>query len=152
MTTVCYRDGILVTDSMVSANGAQVGSCSKLRCFKDGSVAAHGGVLADAEQFFAWVEEGESKDKKPELDERQFEAVRVWPDGKIAWYNHKCQRYSYRESMGFFAFGTGESFAMGAMAAGATAEEACRIACQFDTTSAEPLCVERLKILEEAAD
>jgi ATP-dependent protease HslVU (ClpYQ) peptidase subunit len=139
MTTVCYRDGILAVDSMVTSGDCLVGTSEKAKMMPDGSFVAHGGILADAELVFAWIAEGEDAKDKPSVDPDQFEAVRVYPNGRIVWYSGKLTRFEYTEHRGFFAFGSGERFALGAMAAGASAEEACRIACEFDTTSMEPV-------------
>lgn len=148
MTTVCYRDGVLATDSLVTANGGVAGAARKMRVLSDGSVMAHGGVLADAVLVFDWVEKGEKPKDKPVVGAECFEAVRVYPDGRIVWYSGHLTTYSYREHRGFFAFGTGEHFALGALAAGATAEEACRIACEFDVKSAEPVETHRFAARE----
>lgn len=148
MTTVCYKDGVLASDSLVTANGGVVGSARKMRVLSDGSVMAHGGILADAELVFEWVERGEKPKDKPSVDDSCFEAVRVYPDGRIVWYSEKLVPYKYREHLGFFAFGTGEHFALGALAAGATAEEACRIACEFDVKSAGPVEIHRFAAKE----
>lgn len=122
MTTIAVKDGVLAVDSLINSNGTICGETTKF--WTDGVKAAAGaGDIQDVIRFLKWVKEGEGS------CEGSFCGV-VWDGNKIYHIDGKEVKYEVRAP--FHAWGTGMDLAMGAMAAGATAEEAVKIAAQYD--------------------
>lgn len=151
MTTICFKDGVLATDSGMQDSGLRVGRCQKAYPMKDGSIVTACGESQKAEAFRAWIEAGGDPEKAPKLDEG-FNGVHLLPDGTAVWYDGDPIGYSYEPEGGFWALGSGFKVAVGAMAAGASAEEACAIACRFDAGSSGPVQTFHLSRLADAAE
>jgi ATP-dependent protease HslVU (ClpYQ) peptidase subunit len=62
----------------------------------------------------------------------------VAPD-KTTWYDTKLIGYTFEPHRGIWALGSGSEIAIGAMAAGASAVDACGLACEFDAGSGLPI-------------
>ena len=150
MTTVCYRDGILAADSTVQDGNMIVGSAKKFRVLKDGSVVASVGSLAHEASFFAWAENGFPADAKPKLTDN-FEGVHVALDGKATWYSDDLEPYQFDEG-GYWAIGSGFKTALGALAVGATAQDACKAACKHDIHSSRPVLIHNIQAVRVAAE
>lgn len=75
--------------------------------------------------------------KQPEAD---CHMIIVPPEGPVILLNHEGQN---RITGPFFAIGSGADVAMGAMAAGASADEAVAIAIQLDTFSGGEITILR---------
>lgn len=150
MTTVCYRDGILAADSQVTDSSIIVGTVRKFDVLPDGGVVCTCGRLSDQQRFFDWIVSDKNDDKKPKV-ESDFEAVHIGPGGEIMWYGSDLQPYQFDHG-GYWSIGSGFQLAMGAMAHGATAEEACRIACKHDIGSSEPVLVHNIQAVRVAAE
>ena len=152
MTTICYKDGILAADSMLSDNGIDVGVCTKIAAVA-GGYAAMTGDSQDKAAFWRWLGEGSKLDDKPKLDD-DFNGVLVVPGGQVLWYDYHLNHYEFTPKDGFWAIGSGQMLALGAMAVGANAIEACKIACRYDKGSGEPVIWQEVAQLEgkEAAE
>lgn len=141
MTTICYRDGVLAADSMVQSGSANIGNCKKI--FHVGhALVAGSGDYQDLLAFVAWLKSND-QENKPKLDDG-FDAILVNQRGEVFGYNHSLVAFEIEYHGGYFALGSGSEFALGAMAAGASAEAACAIACRYDINSAGPVVVERV--------
>ena len=131
MTTVVYRDGVLAADTLVVANGIVVGQKSKL--FRVGSHSAIGfaGDIKYMNKFLESTPEDEFTG--------EFGAIRV-VGKKVTTYSG--DNNPEEVDAPFHAIGSGWEIAMGAMAMGATAEEAVRVAMQYDVnTGGEVECI-----------
>jgi len=148
MTTICYRDGVLAADSLVMDREISIGTAMKFLVLADNSVVAAAGILTDNHLFFEWAEAGFDPDKKPELSE-SFEGVHIGLDEQVTRYV-KCLAPEYFQAE-YFAIGTGFELALGAMAVGATAEEACEAACKHDTASGGPVRTYSIKVARRSA-
>ena len=94
--------------------------------------------------FFNWLNEGASAEKIPRIPEKSdFAAVVLYRDGSLGCFTERFLRMDVEAD--FYALGSGEQFALGAMAMGATAEQAVGIACQFDPWSRGPFQIEHLR-------
>lgn len=141
MTTVAYRDGILVADSGISGAGTYHGSTKKIFRGKRNGVAGGAGHCS----IFSWLEEWAEKhdfavDFLKSHWDCEIDGVILWikPDQTI-WLVE--DGHCWRLEAPFAAIGSGEQIALGAMAAGASAEQAVHIACGFDNGSHMPLQV-----------
>lgn len=130
MTTVAYRDGVLAADSLCSSEGMVVGSAAKAAAYGPLLVGV-AGTLGIAQRFMDWLQTG-ATGQPPAMDgpyDGSATAMVILPDGLIATFD----RYGVdRMKAPFHAIGSGWRLALGAMAAGATAEEAVRIAATMD--------------------
>lgn len=141
MTTIAYRDGMLAADSAMTAGELYRGRRRKVHwSLGPGGrtlVAACGssGVTA---LFVRWAMDGSPDESKPVPHEKDsLLGVVIRPDGAIEIWNERMQKQTVEAP--FVAAGSGNELAMGAMAMGASAVEAVRVACRFDIYSAEPV-------------
>lgn len=142
MTTAVYRDGILAMDSRAYAGDKHpIGTKNKIKRLADGSLLAVSSRLTGQPESFArWCE---SK-KQPHLAELEgdktygVQALLIRTDGSVYYWNDgSC--FSGPLEAPYFAIGSGEEYAMGALMMGATAEEAVSIACRSDVWSDFPV-------------
>lgn len=137
MTTVCYRDGVLAADSLVTLGDTKIhGHMRKLRRVHDNLIGVAGGV-AECDEFLSWCKAGGyTTETDPPLGE--YRALVVQPNGKVLEFEQgKClPRMSNTK---FYAIGSGAPYALAAMYAGASAVEAVKISCKIDTSSGLPV-------------
>ncbi len=127
MTVICVRDGVMAVDRMVSQAGFLWGTLAKwvpvkrkagggfIACAGDASVVVplfrslrkFGGVEGPEDIRGLWLQAG---------------GVVLERSGPGGWYHSAAP---------FYAAGDGARFAMGAMAAGASADEAVRLTCEY---------------------
>lgn len=131
MTTIAYRDGILAADSLASGPRGRCGSVQKIATNKSGVLAGAGGRVADLSAFIKWIESGDTEGAPQTADD--FDGLLVNPDGAVFLVSQDCRLSPITGR--FMAVGSGEAHAMGAMAMGATAVEAVRVAIEFDVYS-----------------
>jgi ATP-dependent protease HslVU (ClpYQ) peptidase subunit len=98
------------------------------------------GDVASIERFLKWIRNG---DRRPRIGRDEFAALEVNPGGLFLWDEHLVPMLIDRDH---HAIGSGASAAFGALAMGATPEQAVEIACQIDDKSEGPLQVERLRV------
>lgn len=134
MTTIAIKDKILAFDSKLTADGQFSGFFVKGRRFKNHLVAAAGSAQ-EIEAFLDWFEAGATEDLKRKfgLHEREVDIQALSIDRKGNIFLYEDRLYPYRVDAAFYAAGSGGSIAIGAMAAGASAEQALRIAAKFDS-------------------
>ncbi len=131
MTSIAYRDGILAADSRATAGDhgwVKADEVQKIFRLPDGSLFAGAGDqgLHGALRAFLSEESGE----RPDIGDS--DAIQVMLDGKIWYYTGKSVRVAKAP---FIALGSGLPALLGAMYAGASAQEAVAIACKIDPYS-----------------
>lgn len=128
MTTIAYRDGLLAADTGVcSNNGGCVAFMTKIAKGPGGILGGACGRGVFGEAFLAWVRSGRYG-ASPEAKDGDLGIV-VTPDGQIHAYEDGGM-VTLRGP--YFAIGSGMSEALGAMFAGATAEQAIHAAMAHD--------------------
>lgn len=133
MTVIVYRDGIMAADTGVTDTFITRGI--KLHK-KAGHIIGFCGDVAQALVFVDWFF-NQKKNRRPDLSsETGWEALVLNKDGITTW-DRSLRPIPMDEE--FYAIGSGASLAMGAMEAGATAEEAVTIACKRDPYCRLPL-------------
>lgn len=161
MTTIAYRDGVMACDSLWTYDETADSLCTKIKRLSSGALL--GGAGDNDARFF---EKMLDKIKTPAgLPSRaDILAVRccymgllVLPRGRIfkisaTMVSEANWDADFDEDVGvwevsapFAAVGTGRSFALGALAAGKSAQDAVRIACRFDVNSRAPIHSYKLK-------
>lgn len=126
MTAIAYRDGVMSADSGTFAGGLYVGAHRKIGRAPDGTIGAATGPTSVCDRFRRWLE-GDmlTRFSTPDL-ERDFLAILVKPDGTVLYLEDDGEPYEVVAP--FHALGCAQDVLIGAMAAGATAEEAVLIA------------------------
>lgn len=126
MTTICYRAPHIAGDSLAWEENTCVGTMQKCGQMADGSLWGFAGSVGALSRVRLWLDY--PMGDPPELDEhttimivQRSGLVRIWE--KEGWVDLEAP---------FHAAGTGSDIARGAMAFGATAEQAVKIACDFD--------------------
>lgn len=155
MTTIATRNGVMVSDGQVSW-GDRIDQTNLKKVRKiNGCLVGGAGRLSSVLQFFKWFEEwsdaqvvqGESPHVQvfiPEdLDDEDFTGLVVFTDGVIFMYEggKRCYEIVGAE---YYAIGSGADFALSAMDAGASAEDAVKVAIKRDVFSGGELFIEHL--------
>lgn len=151
MTTIAYRSGRLASDTQV--NGGDDSEVFEGRSFKggkteDGHLWAMCGDAFDLADMRAWMEDGRGKGEDTPVWP-QATLIMVTPEGEV----RECEAGRWLVTQAeYFAWGSGQKFALGAMAVGASADEAVEAACRHDPWSSEPMLVEVLGETPEVAE
>lgn len=141
MTTIAYRDGILAADTQVCGGGGRAGTVVKVVRRSDGHLAGTAGDLSWAQRLHGWFMGGENGEP-PLPKEGGGEAILIRPDGGVH-YVDEVRTHTLKADC--HASGSGSQFALGAMAAGATAERAVEIACSLDIHTGGEVTVVKLE-------
>lgn len=139
MTTIAWRGNQLVADRLCSYHASRV---EKLRMDPMGRLIVGGsgsnaGLVASAIDWYLHDQ------RKPDLDGGSVEVLLIDSDGTHPRFATGLQ-VPTRVNGEFFAIGSGADYAMGAMAMGASAEEAVRIAARYDLNTGGGLTVVEL--------
>ena len=137
MTTIVYRDGVLATDSGSTSDGIHICTVRKIGRTAQGGLVALTGDSVECAMALKWFENGVGE--APNTD---CGGLLIHADGSVHAIGRACCTVPIQGP--FHARGSGYAISLGAMAAGATAERAISIACQFDCYSVGPVQIERL--------
>lgn len=154
MTTIAFKDNVLVADSLSTAGWNRRGTFEKIRTHH-GALYAGCGSVDCVVQFFEWAETGEPRGFKfaGKADDFAGLIVRFANDVPDVFTVEESFK-PWRVTMPFVARGSGSEYALGAMVMGADALEACRVAAKFDLGTGAPFQIIRRvdgRFLEEAA-
>jgi hypothetical protein len=142
MTIVVYRDGMLASDSCVSDDGVPTGSFQKIIRTPRYLVGATG----DAEGMILAMRWGMANFRQSAKDKAlancEATIIRINSKGVVEFWEGSA---FYEVTAPFHAIGGGQHYALGALAHGATAEEAASIACQYSAVCKGPIHVLKLK-------
>ncbi len=131
MTTIAYRDGVLAGDTRVTRGGyIMPGHFRKIGRSPAGDLVGIAGNCAKADGFLSAIVNGSAD---PTAPEDGVTALVISPDGQIT-VHEAAGRFDVTGAA-FWAIGSGTSAALGALHAGASAEEAVRIAMLIDNDS-----------------
>lgn len=140
MTTVAYRDGVLAADTLLTWGSNRDGFGVKIA--RRGPVlAGASGCVSRAQAFVDWFKAGMTG-KEPDMGDKEDPAFGyiITPDDRFLMLGPHGWEVSRDE---YLSFGSGGDFASGAMAMGATAEEAVIVAIKHDTKSGGEITVLR---------
>jgi ATP-dependent protease HslVU (ClpYQ) peptidase subunit len=137
MTTVAYRSGVLAADTQ---SAGEDGTKYRMRKIH---MTTHSGVLygcaGDTSAILRirrWMERNTTS--RPRLPkDTDADVLMVKPDGTL-WMLNDAFDWEPVDAK-FHAIGSGASFALGAMARGATAVQAVKIAARFDINTSAPI-------------
>jgi len=141
VTTIAYRNGIMAADSGGWHGDVGVTGACKLVKGRDGSLYGVTGSAAQCREFLEWARYEEAIDRRPKPkpvgeDRSSFQVLWVQNWGTIRpLIRIICHEGVEEYDMEYFAIGAGDSVAMGAMWAGASAEDAVRAAIAHGSSS-----------------
>lgn len=130
MTTIAYRDGYVAADSASWREDTFLGYIDKILVAEDGTVFTGCGAISEVRSIF---EAYEARQNLPES--KSATTIQFHPKKRIMEY---IEDYSpmLKDPRDYMAWGSGYKLALGAMAAGATAEEAVKAAVKHDAFTA----------------
>lgn len=139
MTTIAIRDGVLASDTLVTRYGEQAAG-HRVKAYKvDGAIVTAVGKATFARAFHQWTMDGRKGDA-PSNSESTGIVLEV--DGSVSLYNEGLRETApFAE---FYAFGSGNEYALGAMAMGADARQAVAAASRFCLFTGGEISVLRL--------
>ena len=140
MTTIAYRDGILAADTAIFDRGVYCGATQKIVRAPDGTMGGGAGALGEVKAALQWIKNGATGDP-PKLSD-DSEVIVIRPDGSVWWLGSGSEWTQINAE--YVAIGSGFRIALGAMAAGATAQRAIEICADLDNMTRRPICIERL--------
>lgn len=162
MTTIAFRDGIMATDSHVTFGDDFCTRCNKVFRLKYGHLAGFSGD-ADERDLLAILHTIRSEKNLPtratlETLKQEFNVLLVLKNGRVFYVScvlvdlqsdaiFSAQIIENEEKYG--AVGNGFRYAIGAMAAGASARDAVVIACKYDIFTGPPVKTYNLKETKE---
>lgn len=141
MTTIAYKDGVLAADTLITCGDHRDGYTEKVKRIGGVLLAAAGSAI-QADRFFEWAQRGFHPADRPSdiPEDEKCNWLRVESDGSLSvWANGSS--WKTKPMDGMYALGSGSEYALGAMAAGASPEEAVRIAMKFDTKTGGDITV-----------
>lgn len=137
MTTIAYRDNIMAGDTAMTDRGTYCGQYRKIYEMR-GALLGVCGCLGEVAKLRDWFIAG-TDTAPPEFTSDDSEALLVHLSGRVEWIGHPGRRMDITGD--FHAIGSGFRLALGAMSAGATAEQAVEIACDLDIYTRRPIDV-----------
>lgn len=139
MTTIAYRDGVLAADTLVCESGRRVGRATKI-FGKAGVFGGVAGCLSHMNAFRDWFLGGMTGDPPSMKTEDGESEAFIVHDGYVLTLSKMGWDVMRTES---HAVGSGGPVALGAMASGASAEEAVKAAISLDVWSGGDITVLR---------
>lgn len=129
MSTIAYKDGVLVGDRGAWEGSTLVGHWRKVVKCADGAVAGAVGNTTLVQEFLEWAA-GPRADPPPSFGPGNGEGLLVEQAGVVRVL--EARRRWLRLETPLYAVGSGGQLALGAMLAGAGPEEALRLAARHD--------------------
>lgn len=151
MTCIAYKDGVIAADTQETFGTRKIKTAGKVFRVPSGPNKGHWLCMSGAsfvgQKLVEWYSDPKNKElpivaADPDDDEAITEFLVITPDRKIYLLNETGAKVPFQ--MPFYAIGSGGDYAMGAMRRGASAAEAVRIACEFDSYCSLPLHVHRM--------
>lgn len=124
MTVVAYKNGVLAADTLVSDDTLVYGHTIKIKRVRHGWLVGGCGNIATLQQFLQKWSAGVAIPAF-DTDDDSFSGVALNPRGYFLTYEKEGV---IKLDLDIFAIGSGGQVALGAMHAGATAEEAVKVA------------------------
>jgi len=149
MTTVVYKNGTLAFDSKITEGNIHTCNASKGRQTKN-MLMAGAGDLEDLVAAFDWLEAGGSEVTKKDYNLLRIvncDIITINKHGEVFHYSGSL--YPVKTTAPWFALGSGQELAMGALEMGATAKEAVQIAAKYDVNTGGTIHTLSLKRLDK---
>lgn len=144
MTVIAIKDRIIAADSSCYASGVYAGVMRKLHPVPDefgGGWIAGAGSAAVVQLAIEAIQKG-GANARPEKNDADFNLIWLRSDGLVSVVEREA---TFEVMAPYHAEGSGRDIALGAMAAGASAEEAVRIACDLEQSCRGPVVWSKLE-------
>ncbi len=144
MTVIAWDGKSLAADRQATSGDCRR-EVTKIRRLKNGDLASFSGSEAGAREMMTWYESGADPAKYPPMQATSdwVRLILVTKKG-VFMYEERPVQMPLKEK--FFAWGSGRDFALGAMAAGATAKQAVQITCRYSVGCGMGVDVATLRI------
>jgi hypothetical protein len=142
MTVIACRDNIIAADTATWDGDIKIGLVQKIVRLPDGSLLAACGKASLIWGYIEWLKDDGVEKPTDGASEEDFGALNLRCDGVFS-IDHHYQ--AMRVDADFYALGAHGEFLYGAMAAGASAEEAVRLALKYCGFAGGEVQVERLE-------
>lgn len=129
MTTVAWDGKTLAADSQATMGSLRC-TVVKIARSRTGFLAAGAGEINSIVPWLRWVERGLKPDEQPDSLHDKSHVIIVDPKGRAYTFEGSTTRLPLRAK--FWALGSGMELALGAMAMGADARTAVKVAAKFD--------------------
>jgi ATP-dependent protease HslVU (ClpYQ) peptidase subunit len=155
MTTIAFsrRDGMIAADSRNTDSSGATFKVRKIERLENGRYFLGSGHLLTIGLAREWAESDFDEECRPEFgvlfceqaEDFRFSCLVISEDGKIAiLLDDEMHPQAVQDDL--LAIGSGAAYAIGAMEAGLTPEDAVGIACKHDGNSAGPVQVEYIDV------
>ena len=133
MTIIAVRDGVIATDSMMSTDNELIGYTDKLYIVPEIFGGGFIGATGSSNECDRLVSNFLNCGSVPDEERENADLVHLRKDGKLFSCFTRDFWWDMSPDKGeFAAFGSGSTLARGAMELGASAIEACQVACNRD--------------------
>lgn len=131
MTILCYKNGILCSDSKISSDGTLIGYTKKIFKSPDGWLAGAAGGATITRRLQEWmsIDIQSMRNWDTNICKEEEQALIISPEGKV--FGGTCNGY-YEIDFPYQAEGSAYKVAMGAMEFGAPAYQATEIAIRLE--------------------
>lgn len=123
MSIIVYRDGVIASDSGVFQDELFCGITTKIAKSPKGKLGGMCGSVSDLQKFVSWVK-SDCKGE-PSITSSGSEGILIKPNGEVSVYS--VDGYILLGESDFYAIGSGQSIAFGALECGADAIRAVEI-------------------------
>ena len=141
MTVIACRSGIMAADTATWDGDIKIGRVKKIIRLRDGSLVAACGMASLIQAYYAWMQ-GKG-DRPPDAEKQEdFSGIHLLVGGVVRVVDRIYREFDHDAE--FYAEGSHTEFLYGAMAAGASAEEAVRLALKYGGFAGGEVQVEHL--------
>lgn len=155
MTTIIVDrvNQVIAADSQNTDCSDAIHRCNKIERLPNGDYFLGSGHNLTIALSKAWAATGFDPDEQPEWPEPiqnyAFSSVILKPDGTAWMLDDELAVFELLDKV--IGIGSGSPYALGAMDAGASAEEAVMVACRRDLYTSEPVHLERMSFAKKPA-
>ena len=123
MTIICYRDGMMASDSwiMMADSYSVFANTKKIIKTKKGTLAGATGKLSSLSEFLKWVAKDKLTNPPEYIFDEEFTGLMILPNKKILLWESVHPSEVTAE---YFVIGSGYDIALGALANGCNAAQA----------------------------
>lgn len=154
MTTCLYSraHGVVAADTQYTTGSGHITRCSKIEKLKNGWLFCGSGYGRSIDVAKEWAANGLKYQPEVEQyfshfldepEERGFECFVIKPDGSCWMIDEELAPYENKS--GYVAVGSGACYAIGALEAGASPQEALGVAAKYDPNTSAPFDVLKLE-------
>ena len=147
MTTIAYDGRFICADTRVTTGKTMIlpEHAQKFVISDEGHVGLScGSISSQVTRFFDWVRAGCPEGGFSPSPEVKAEYIVFYPDGRCFQFDPGGPM-EIKLNRGIYAWGSGEQFALGAMAYGASAYDAIKVAMQFDCWTGGDITMHEVK-------